>query len=377
MRVVLITLDNHLAHAVARAQAEIRTDAPELELSLHVAANWNADPKALEACKADIARGDIIIVTMLFLEEHIRAILPDLEARRDHCDAVVGCMSAGEIIRLTRLGRFSMGEKESGAIALLKKLRGSRKPGQSSGANQIAMLKRIPRLLRFIPGTAQDVRSYFITMQYWLAGSDQNIAQMVRYLVNRYASGERAALRGALPAEPPAEYPETGVYHPRLPDRLSSDACDLPHAPGANGTIGIIVMRAYVLSGDTAHYDGVIAAFEAQGFNVIPVFAAGLDARPAIETFLQDSDGSAKVDAIVSLTGFSLVGGPAYNDASAAERDARHARRAICCRPGARIPDSRQLAKLGSRPAADRGHHDGRHSGIGRRDDTDGVRRAL
>ncbi|MEM9355653.1 MAG: magnesium chelatase subunit H, partial [Pseudomonadota bacterium] len=319
MRVVLITLDNHLANAVARAERDIRADAPSVELNLHVAANWNANPKALEACKADIARGDIIIVTMLFLEEHIRAILPDLEARRDHCDAMVGCMSAGEVIRLTRLGRFSMGEKESGVIALLKKLRGSRKPGQSSGANQIAMLKRIPRLLRFIPGTAQDVRAYFVTMQYWLAGSHQNIAHMVRFLVNRYASDMREFLRGAVPAGPPVEYPETGVYHPRLPGCLSSSADALPSMPSPKGTVGLIIMRAYVLSGDTDHYDGVIDALEAQGFNVVPVFAAGLDARPAIEIFLQNSDGTAKVDAIVSLTGFSLVGGPAYNDASAAE----------------------------------------------------------
>ncbi|TJW99023.1 magnesium chelatase, partial [Neisseria gonorrhoeae] len=40
--------------------------------------------------------------------------------------------------------------------------------------------------------------------------------------------------------------------------------------------------------------------------------------RPAIEAYFQ-KDGVAAVDAVVSLTGFSLVGGPAYNDARAAE----------------------------------------------------------
>ncbi|NBQ89758.1 MAG: magnesium chelatase, partial [Betaproteobacteria bacterium] len=65
-------------------------------------------------------------------------------------------------------------------------------------------------------------------------------------------------------------------------------------------------------------YDGVIAAMEARGLQVVPAFAAGLDARPAIERFFM-RDGQATVDAVVSLTGFSLVGGPAYNDAKAAE----------------------------------------------------------
>ena len=49
-----------------------------------------------------------------------------------------------------------------------------------------------------------------------------------------------------------------------------------------------------------------------------PAFAAGLDARPAIEKFFM-RDGRPCVDAVVSLTGFSLIGGPAYNDARAAE----------------------------------------------------------
>ncbi|UCF50873.1 MAG: magnesium chelatase subunit H, partial [Bradyrhizobium sp.] len=66
------------------------------------------------------------------------------------------------------------------------------------------------------------------------------------------------------------------------------------------------------------HYDGVIAAFEAKGLRVIPVFASGLDQRPAIERFFM-KDGRSAVDAVVSLTGFSLVGGPAYNDSRAAE----------------------------------------------------------
>ncbi len=84
------------------------------------------------------------------------------------------------------------------------------------------------------------------------------------------------------------------------------------------GTVGLLVMRSYVLAGNTGHYDGVIAEFEARGLRVIPAFATGLDARPAVERFFMN-DGKATVDAVVSLTGFSLVGGPAYNDARAAE----------------------------------------------------------
>ena len=69
----------------------------------------------------------------------------------------------------------------------------------------MAMLKRLPKLLRFIPGTAQDVRNYFIAMQYRIAASDANIANLVRLLVDKYADGERRDLRGKVTAQAPVE----------------------------------------------------------------------------------------------------------------------------------------------------------------------------
>ena len=84
------------------------------------------------------------------------------------------------------------------------------------------------------------------------------------------------------------------------------------------GRVGVLLMRSYLLAGNTAHYDGVLEALQAKGLDVVPAFASGLDSRPAIERYFTN-DGVATVDAVVSLTGFSLVGGPAYNDARAAE----------------------------------------------------------
>ncbi|NBB71155.1 MAG: magnesium chelatase subunit H, partial [Alphaproteobacteria bacterium] len=318
VRVVIVTLDSHLAGAVERARRGLARDLPGLDLKLHVAAEWADNPAALERCKADIATGDIVVATMLFMEDHIQAVLPALAARRDDCDAMVACMSAGEVIKLTRMGRFDMGGEAKGALAMLKRLKGSKSKNESGGQKQLAMLKRLPKLLRFIPGTAQDVRAYFLTLQYWLAGSDANVANLVRLLVDRYAAGERQHLRATLKPKPPAEYPETGLYHPRVEGRITADPGQLPAPAGeVRGTVGLLVMRSYVLAGDTDHYDGVIDSLERKGLRVIPAFAAGLDARPAVEAFFRE-DGRTCVDAVVSLTGFSLVGGPAFNDAEAA-----------------------------------------------------------
>ena len=321
VNVVIVTLDSHLAGAVERARPLLQSEIPGLRLSLHAAAEWDDDPKLLERCHADIAQGDIVIATMLFMDDHIKAVLPALQARRDHCDAMVGCMSAGEVMRLTRMGKFSMDGSQSGPMAILKRLRGNRKNNEksdTSGAGQMAMLRRIPKILRFIPGTAQDVRAYFLLLQYWLAGSDENVANMVRHLVDRYAAGPRAGLRGKLKVAAPEEYPEVGVYHPRMKGRISDKASRVPAKKNTSGTVGLLVMRSYVLAGNTGHYDGVIKALESRGLRVIPAFSSGLDARPAVEQFFFNH-GKPCVDALVSLTGFSLVGGPAYNDAAAAQ----------------------------------------------------------
>jgi len=318
IRVTIVTLDDHLASAVARAETALRRQIPGLSLTLHSAAQWGEDALALERCNEDIAKADIVIATMLFMEDHIQCVLPALQARRDSCDAMVVAMSAGEVAKLTRMGRFTT-HSSGGLRAFLKKLRGKTEKSGVAGAKQMKMLRRIPRLLKFIPGAAQDVRAYLLTLQYWLAGSDDNVVNLVGFLINRYAEGPRKALRGLVKVGDPVEYPEVGVYHPRLKGRMGEDAQALRAiSSGARGTVGVIVMRSYLLASNTAHYDGAIAALEARGLSVIPAFASGLDARPAIEQFFM-KDGRPTIDALVSLTGFSLVGGPAYNDSRAAE----------------------------------------------------------
>ena len=331
LRVVLVTMDSHLASAAERAHRQLARELPGLTLTVHAAGEWGSDGAALERCRADIAQGDIVIVTMLFMEDHFLPVLPALKARRDHCDAMVCAMCAAEVMSLTRMGKFSMDKPASGALALIKRLRGKgstqdNKTGSSAGAQQMKMLRRLPKILRFVPGTAQDVRAYFLTLQYWLAGSQQNIGHLVHMLVQRYAAGPRQGHRALARPQPPLEYPEVGVYHPRLAGEgvhngMSADIGQLPRVAtsGKRGTVGLLVMRSYLLAGNAGHYDGVITALEARGLRVIPAFATGLDSRPAIEQFFFDAHGRSRIDALVSLTGFSLVGGPAYNDSKAAE----------------------------------------------------------
>jgi magnesium chelatase subunit H len=311
-RFVIVTLDSHAAGPAARVAPSLATAFPGLEVNVFAAGEWSENPAALEACRAAIAVADIVVVNLIFLDDQIQAILPDLRARRPQCDAMVCVIADQQIVNLTKMGDVDLSKPASGAMAILKKLKPKTKK-TSSGEGQMKILRRLPKILRFLPGKAQDLRNYFLTMQYWLDGSDENTEQMLRLLVSRYSKGRNWDRAEVLP---PIEYPEIGLFHPDHPTRVFTDIADLPARPGTQGTVGVLMMRSYILSRDSAHYEAVIHALEAKGLRVIPAFAGGLDGRPAIERYFRDVHGTT-IDALVSLTGFSLVGGPAYNDSEA------------------------------------------------------------
>lgn len=332
MRLVIVTLDAHLADAFERARIRLAHDLPGLTLQLHIAADFDSDPTASERARRDIAAAHIIVCTQLFQEEYANAVLPTVLARRDDADAILCALCTPDLVKCTRLGKFDMGKAESRSpfspMSLLKKLRGSRGDGKSSGERQMKSLKTLPALLKFIPGTAQDVRAYLLLLQYWLSGSAENIEQMIRYVIDRYASGSRKALRGALSPAAPQSYPEVGLWHPALPGNgIVEHIGALPkptvsssqHRSADAGTVGVLVGRSYLLAGNVAHYAAVVRALEDRGMRVVAAFASALDARPAISQFFMDASGRATIDALVNLTGFSLVGGPAYNDSTAAQ----------------------------------------------------------
>jgi magnesium chelatase subunit H len=309
-RVVILTLDAHAAGPAARVSPALAEDFPGLSVEILAAAEWAENPAALARAKDAVRHADIVVANLLFLEEHVAAILPDLEARRPHCDAMVGVIADRQIVNLTKMGDLDMGKPASGVMALLKKLK-PKTSRSSSGEGQMRMLRRLPQILRFLPGKAQDLRAYFLTMQYWLGGSDDNVREMIRYLVSRYSSNR---VWNRVEAKAPVDYPEVGLYHPDLPGNgIVTEVAALPGPRQPKATVGLLMLRSYILASDAAHYDAVIRAFEAKGVRCIPAFAGGLDGRPAIERFFVG-----RVDAMVSLTGFSLVGGPAYNDTAAA-----------------------------------------------------------
>jgi magnesium chelatase subunit H len=173
-------------------------------------------------------------------------------------------------------GHAGHDEARDGPMKLLKKLRGSKEPGQfrRKADEAAAPFAQDPEVH---PGKAQDLRAWFLTMQYWLGGSDDNVEQMVRFLVGTYAHDAR--FKGAK-ARRRSITPIPGSITPICPG-ITHHRCDRSAEPGKPGgdrrpdddaELRAVGRRGALRRGDPADAGG--------GACAIPAFAGGLDGRP-------------------------------------------------------------------------------------------------
>ena len=236
--------------------------------------------------------------------------------------------------------------------------------GQAKGhgrAQYLRFTNRLPALLRFVPGAGalRDVKNYLMMFCYFLQPTPANIRGMLLYALQHYVDDERVK---HIKIAPPESMPAVAIYHPDAPAlfesfgayetwyaaRRQKEKVKSKKEDGALNsklTIGLLLMRPQIVSNARKHYDGLIRAIEAEGLSVIPAISTLMDNREACQKFFleppskvqgpkskvrvigdaadngqptTDSHRRSRVSQIVSLTGFSFVGGPAMNDSEAA-----------------------------------------------------------
>ena len=355
MRFIFLTMDgNHAAALRAAAGRLQREHGIALELGLYDANNLRsaADWARLTA---DAARADMIFGSMLFGEEYVRPLQKVLAATKSPVCVIT---SNPAVIRLTRLGKFDLRARESAErptsplMAWARKFRP--KGGHGESQRQLAMLRNLGKILKHLPGKARDLHTYIVVHQYWMHCSEENLRRMLLLLIERYVPG----YKGKLPVEEPIEYPDVALLHPDAPAPFADLASYQKWLTGARrrgmgdggrkipshplspiphplGTVGLLSLRTVALSGNTAHLHALHRALEARGLEVRMAYGAGLDFRPAIESFFKTknpSTGSGQaggrpakkhsdsssiggpasdVDVLLNGAGFSLIGGMA------------------------------------------------------------------
>lgn len=282
------------------------------------------DPANYKMLKKDLEEANIFIGSLIFVQDLAELVTAAVNPVRDNLDACIVFPSMPEVMRLNKLGSFKMSQLGQSNSAIAQFMR---KKKQESGASfedsMLKLLRTLPKVLKYLPSDkAQDARSFMLSFQYWLGGSVDNIENFLLMITDKYVS--------AAPAEvptvaAPVVYPDVGIWHPLAP-QMFEDLSDYTewynkeHAPRANlatsaPTIGLVLARTHMITGDDCHYVSLISELEASGARVIPVFSSGLDySLPVEKFFFHKGTDRANIDVVVSLTGFALVGGPARQD---------------------------------------------------------------
>jgi magnesium chelatase subunit H len=323
MKVVYVVLEPQYQSALTAAVQRINAHNPKLavELSGYLVEELR-DPSGYEAFQRDLETSNVFIGSLIFIEDIAQKVVQAVEPLRERLDAVVVFPSMPEVMRLNKLGSFSMAQLGQSKSAIAQFMR-KRQQGSSFQEGMLKLLQTLPKVLKYLPfDKAQDARNFMLSFQYWLGGSRENLENFLLMLADRYLPG----MRGQLSFAEPVTYLEMGIWHPLAPQMFASLAEywdwynareDLPEdvkdplAP----CVGLVLQRTHLVTGDDAHYVAMVQELESRGARVVPVFAGGLDfSKPVNEFFWNEQKTAPIVDVVVSLTGFALVGGPARQD---------------------------------------------------------------
>ncbi|ANV86899.1 magnesium chelatase subunit H [Picosynechococcus sp. PCC 7117] len=238
--------------------------------------------------------------------------------------------SALELMALTRLGKFVIGEQPKGMPKpikfILSKFTNSKEEDKLAG--YLSFLKTGPKLLKYIPAKkVQDLRNWLIIYGYWNAGGTDNVAAMCWAIAENYLGLNI----GELPAV--VETPNLGLLHPDHDGYFLSPQAYLDwhrHTfpeQKLNPVIAVLLYRKHVIT-KQPYIPQLIRKFEADGLVPLPIFINGVEAHVIVRDWLttdyeqhQRLHGqveikslkadAVKVEGIVSTIGFPLVGGPA------------------------------------------------------------------
>ncbi|PQP92028.1 magnesium-chelatase subunit ChlH chloroplastic [Prunus yedoensis var. nudiflora] len=271
----------------------------------------------------DLEDANIFIGSLIFVEELAVKVRDAVEKERDRLDAVLVFPSMPEVMRLNKLGSFSMsqlGQSKSPFFQLFKR----KKQSAGFADSMLKLVRTLPKVLKYLPSDkAQDARLYILSLQFWLGGSPDNLQNFLKMISGSYVP----ALKGEkIPYSDPVLFLDSGIWHPLAPCMYDDvkeylnwygtrkDANEKLKSPNAP-VVGLILQRSHIVTGDESHYVAVIMELEARGAKVIPIFAGGLDFSGPVERFLIDPVTKKPfIHSAISLTGFALVGGPARQD---------------------------------------------------------------
>ncbi|HEX2268692.1 MAG TPA: cobaltochelatase subunit CobN, partial [Pyrinomonadaceae bacterium] len=315
MNITVLYVGSSLLAPLKNAEREINR---AYDLDLRVAAYNFGSPlsdREWQDVDRDLSEANLVFVIHVMDGENASRLVAALESCQPDAVIVINCMP--DLMRLTRMGKLDVGKFAGWMGRYAVKERKQHRHHH----HYLKLIDRLPAILKFVPtaGALTDAKHYLYIFCYFLQPTPANIQAMLLYALRHYAKSER--LRKIKPRLlPPEHLPSVVIYHPSAPALFESFedyrkwyVRKRKRELHPETTVGLLLMRPQVVSKTTKHYDALIHAIEDEGLGVIPAIATLMDNREAASKFFNHG-----LSQIVSLTGFSFVGGPAMNDSAAA-----------------------------------------------------------
>ncbi len=326
-RIVLITGFETFNSSLYRQAAHIATSRCEnLEVIVFSDNSLTTEKEKVESA---LQSADVFFASLLFDYDQVVW----LRERVSHIPIRLVFESALELMSLTQIGKFAIGDKPKGMPKpvqfILSKFTNSKEEDKLAG--YISFLKTGPKLLKYIPvKKVQDLRNWLIIYGYWNAGGMDNVASMCWVIAEKYLGLTVSEI------PPVIETPNMGLLHPDSngyflsPHEYLSWYQERQKEENVNfqvPIVGILLYRKHVIS-KQPYIPQLIRHFENAGLIPLPIFINGVEGHVAVRDWMTTdyeqekrqrginqipslSEEAVKVDAIVSTIGFPLVGGPA------------------------------------------------------------------
>lgn len=146
------------------------------------------NPATYEKFKKDVETANMFIGSLIFVQELAEKVVDVVKPLRDKLDAVLIFPSMPDVMRLNKVGSFTMaqmGQSQSVIGEFMKKKR--QEAGASFEGSMLKLLRTLPKVLKYLPSDkAQDARSFMLSFQYWLGGSPENLESLLLLMANTY-----------------------------------------------------------------------------------------------------------------------------------------------------------------------------------------------
>lgn len=297
------------------------------EANLAQFTEWELDARSPEVGEA-IRNADCLFISMINFKDQADWLRQQVE--RSRAKTIFAYESMPEVMALNKVGSYEVANRpgqKGGMPEPVKKVARLLVHGRDEDTlyGYTKLMKLMQTMMRFMPAKARDFKNWMQVNIYWNQPLAVNVSSMFKFILREYFDRP-------IEVPPVVEVPMMGLYHPDADgffrdikayrDWQKKQAAHRAPRTAHRATrdtdrVALLFFRKHLMQ-DRGYIDDVIRALESAGLDVLPIFVTGVEGHVVVREWLTRE----RIDVLVSMIGFALVGGPAGSTSPGTHRDA-------------------------------------------------------